>query len=220
MVSRVCHQHSSPATIADLLTADNISVIYMVLQDTGPLLSHGTPVQYTTPQIHSSTAWNEPPPLLQRSETCSKSDRESGDTDYSSTQNIDALPPPQIPIAITTKQQVLKLANTKQSNCNKRYYIHERRYKPNSTSLQRDFQRIINDTMDIFQQRHQVPAMAILCILNKGTSARVQTVGRYLPKRNQFNLQQKIVQKAKQAYRNSINIHKYIKIINRKKHND
>ena len=73
---------------------------------------------------------------------------------------------------------------------------------------------MINDTLDVFQQRHQVPAVARPCILNKGTLAPVQTVGRYLPKQDRFNWQQKIVQNAKQAYWNYIGIHKYSTQIN------
>ena len=180
-----------PPSLRDQLAGDNTNVINMVLQDTGPLLSHGTPVKNTTPQIHSNTAWNESPPLLQRSDTCSESDSKSEDSDNILTQNINALPTPPIPITITTKQQVSKPGTPKQSNCNKRYYIHGRRYKHNSTELQRNFQRMINDTLDVFQQCHQVPAVARPCILNKGTSARVQTVGRYLPKPDLFKWQQK-----------------------------
>ena len=45
-----------PPSLRDQLAGDNTNVINMVLQDTGPLLSHGTPVKNTTPQIHSNTA--------------------------------------------------------------------------------------------------------------------------------------------------------------------
>ena len=72
----------------DPLSGDNTNVINMVLQDTDPLLSHGTPVEHTTPQVHSSAAWYESSSLLQQSDTCSESDSESKDSDNSLTQNI------------------------------------------------------------------------------------------------------------------------------------
>ena len=110
-----------PPLLCDPLAGDTTNAINMVLQDKGTSPSQSAPIQYTNPQIHSSTAWNEPPPLLQRSDTSSESDSKSEDSSNSATQHIDALPTPPIPIIITTKQQVPEPATPKQSNHNRRY---------------------------------------------------------------------------------------------------
>lgn len=59
----------------------NTDAINMVLQDsaTTPTSYHSHQFQHMTQEIHSSTAWSNAPPLLERSDTCSESDSEYPD---------------------------------------------------------------------------------------------------------------------------------------------
>ena len=172
----------------------------MVQQDNDNSLSQCNLLQYDEPQIHSTMAWTDPPPLLQRSNTCSASHTDESTID--SSYPIKDLPTPSVPIVITTTKKHTvpsKSLRPMQSNSNRRYYMHEHRYQGQSTELQSEFQHMITDTLDVFQQHHCVPADARRNILNTDKTARVQTIGRYLSKQDRFTWQQKIVQNAKQA---------------------
>ena len=136
----------SPSPVYDTQNSNNNDVITMVIQDTvtATMFFQSDQKQHTAPQIHSSMAWTDAPPLLQRSDTCSESDSDdSEDSSHPST----TLPDTAIPIFITAekKSKVYKKPLVpNQSNSKRRYYIHGSTYWPCSTLVQQEFQRMIN----------------------------------------------------------------------------
>ena len=147
-----------------------------------------------TPQIHSTEAWPEALPLLQQSDTCSESDSETISSIPESTYI------PSIPIVIIAQPRIQQKAKTvsnpikrfRPTNSNRRYYIHGQRYKSSSVAEQQEFQRIINDTLSVFKQC-RVPAGAQPIIFNSIKKACVKTIGQYVPQRDRFSWQQKLV---------------------------
>lgn len=128
-----------------------------------------------------------------------------------------------IPIYITAKLRKKTKLRTdspsnrlKFTNSKQRYHIYCQQYKTKIIVVQQEFQRMINDTLDILKQRHWVPSVARPIILNIDKTVRVnKTIGQYIPQRERFTWQQKIVSDASRAYQQSIRIHKYVTKIKR-----
>ena len=170
-----------PWSPSQALQDDDAIIINMVQQDNDNLQTNL--LQYDEPQIYSTMAWTNPSPLLQQSDTCSASDSDESTID--SSYQIKDLPIPSILIVITTRKKYpvpSKSLQHTQSNSNRRYYFHGRRYQGQSTKLQSEFQRMITNTLNVFQQHHCAPADARPNILNTDKTARVRTIGRYLSK--------------------------------------
>ena len=179
-----------PQSPCHALQDEDAIVINMVWQDNDNSPLQYNLLQYNKPHIHSTMAWTDLPPLLRQSDTYSALD--SGESTIDSSYHIEDLPTPSIPIVITTTKKHTvpsKPLRPKQSNSNRQHYINEHRYQGQSTDLQSEFQHMISDTLDVFQQRHRVLADARPNILNTDKTARVQTIGRYLPKRDRITWQ-------------------------------
>lgn len=65
---------------------------------------------------------------------------------------------------------------------------------------------MINDTLEVFQQFHQVPAEARPKVLTRDTTATVKTIGRYLPRKQSFTWQQQIVENVRRCYHKTTGI--------------
>ena len=140
-----------PCLPSQALQNDDVIVMNLVQQDSDHSPSQNNLLRHNDPKVHSTMAWTNPPPLLQRTDTCSASDSDKSTIDLS--YQINDLPTPSIPIVITTSKKDAvspKPVQRKKSNCNRRYYIHGQRYQRKVIPLQCEYQRMITDTLDIF----------------------------------------------------------------------
>ena len=146
-----------PQAITSSTDTTNNNIINIVLKDnTGQTQypDHQENIQQDTPQIHSSMAWSNFPPIAECCDTFLESNSDCMDYSSITTDSTDTTI---ISIFITTQPLVntktptnSNLNRLKPKNTNRRYYIHGEKYKPKSTAAQQEFQRVINDTLDTF----------------------------------------------------------------------